>query len=231
MTENNNYWLISYPRSGNTFVRYILEYLSKRPTKDEPKISQNMPHMGVNQDAPMIAWKSHIYNADHFDVNLSDGMILIIRDYREVIARHYKQDHRMINENIFYNHFIRETGGYKNLFDANGADYISCLQAYDMRTAPKLLIYYEDLINNPVNSIRKIGNFTKQDQKSIDDFCNNINFHKTKSVNNYPISHTRGQNTKFHQKRLSKNILDKMTNSLKTRYPDLFEKYLSRYNS
>ena len=185
--------------------------------------------MGVDQTAPIIGFKSHTFNTKKFGANDHDGMILIVRDFKESITRHYKEVDIINDDEEFFKAFLKETEGYEK---PKSADYIACLQAYDIRTAPKMLIYYEDLIQNPKQIVQNLGNFIEASQKDIEAFCDNIAFHKQMSVKNYPTrSFTKGSATKYHQNSLNQSLLIKMTDSLKTRYPDLFTKYLKRYDS
>ena len=219
------YWLLSYPRSGNTFVRYCVEYLSKHPTVDWPAICERVGGMGVDMSKPVIMFKSHTYNPKNHDIEGCDGLIFIIRDYKEVIVRHNKEGDRKFATVL--DRFMAETVGVGN---TTGADYIAALQAYDQRKNKKMIVYYEDLITNTKGVVTDIAKFMNLDNEYLKEFVNNIDKHKKLALTSYHSrSHTGGKDIKYHQKSIGPDVLLKMTNHLKAKYPDLFDKYLRRY--
>ena len=58
-------YILSYPRSGNTLIRYIVEYLTNRPTigagngKDDPPIYKRLHQHLKNVKGEPIAKKEH----------------------------------------------------------------------------------------------------------------------------------------------------------------------------
>lgn len=219
------FWLLSYPRSGNTFVRYCVEYISKRPSVDHPSIGKKFPELGVDLSAPVIMFKSHRWKPDNMGLEGADGLIALVRDYKECIPRHYKENPK--HKKDLFNMFVSEVKGIDN---ETGADYISVLQAYDQRIGPKHFIYYEDLILKPRQTIIKLAEFIGFKNDHLEDLLNNYDKHQKFGIKAYHAkSHSLGKDIKFHQKQLDKNILNKMTAHLKKVHPDLFQKYLTRY--
>jgi hypothetical protein len=104
-----NYIIASFPRSGNHLVRYIVEYLTKRPTLGEGDfewsrgidgpvlnrlslIEHKKPY--VYTDPEPIAVKRHnIREDDFFPRNI--GILYIKRDMIEAILRHGLHNHNI----------------------------------------------------------------------------------------------------------------------------------------
>src|SRR6185369_2148147 len=127
LMEERPILLISYPRSGNSLVRYILEALTRRTTGDDAVYRSR----GDKTLLP-IAEKAHHYNG-YMECNY-DKMLFLLRNYKEVIPRHavYKNIHHAFTEELSTEN---RAGGYIHL-----------LRAYDAWKKQKLLVYYEDLI-------------------------------------------------------------------------------------
>ena len=215
--------LLSFPRSGNTWVRYALEYVSKRPTSIElvsdcqEGITKKDP-IGLKENFDVdilkkcIAVKRH--RADHhwdFFNKDNSNFILLVRSHKEAIIRH------LITQN------------YKSskVFNKNIDDYLHCLNFYDQFDGNKILIYYEDLITDEKNEFKKIFNFLELNE--YDDFFDNIDFHRKKSVNGYePGSVTKGLSSKldYHSRRCAgiSNIVD-----IEIKKSPMYDKYLKRF--
>lgn len=216
--------ILSYPRSGNTWVRYIIEFLSKKPTKgydDKGDRALGLKNnIGVDMKAPPIAYKSH-----KEILNSADKIIVIVRDYKEAITRHGKES-RQIAPDKMKAHFIRETQGK----EYRGVDYITVLEAYDNHQADKLLVYYEDLISHPRREIKRICTFMDISDTYMHAFFNDLERHKKMSLKSYAAgSHTKGVNLHFHAANLNKNFVKFMTDHIKNKHPEIYKKYLTRY--
>ncbi len=88
--------LLSYPHSGNHWVRFIIEYLTGYPTcgirsnKNDVPIYRNVfpltshPLAHVNPHLEYLFYKSHKANARLFSgAEGVDSLLFLIRDYRE----------------------------------------------------------------------------------------------------------------------------------------------------
>lgn len=217
-------YLLSYPRSGNFWTRYIIEYISKRPTQgydshlDGPL--SNRYNLGVDLSAKPIVIKSHAETGGP-----DDGIILIIRDYKESITRHAKSGN-FKTPNRMKEHFIHETQGISH----QGVDYIKTIELYDKFPGKKMVFYYEDLLQHPKNEIAKIVDFLNLDVSLMDKFMNEYNIHFKKSAKGYHAgSHTMGNNIHYHISSLSDQYIKFMNYHVKSNHADIFNKYLKRY--
>lgn len=210
-------YLISYPRSGNTWVRFILEKISGLPTAgiqgpeslsiDQP--IHKRPHFkkhleNVNGD-PIIYkahYPRHIYSFD-------GKLILIARDPKECIVRHTSA---------------------LNTRDLD--EYMELIKLYDQWSGNKLLIYYEDLLQNPSETILSIVSFMDLNQESYRNFMSKYDYFFDLSVKGYVYknikSETGGKKIKFHQKKLTKQQIDIFNLYIEDKYQDL-KNYINRY--
>lgn len=214
--------ILSYPRSSNTWVRYCLEALTKRPTlgvdvqtaKIGKPLHLNISGLKVDNNTP-ITIKSH----DTKRVKGKfDGLILLVRNYKEVIIRHgegRKVDIGLLN---------RATSN-----NEASSNYIELLQYYDAYKGAKLLLYYEDIISNLEPELVKLMEFFGVSDANIKGFMDKLPEHRTKSLNFYGVGKSGGDKTVHHSNRLSPQDKKQWDNNLKTRFPIIFEKYLKRY--
>jgi len=104
----SNDWLVSYPRSGNTWLRYIIEYHLLRPTigywnsdgDDMVEAIKDQP-LEHHIDAPInnkATWDKKIdYSKKHvlkrhvvseIEPEQDDKLVFLVRNYKECIMRH-----------------------------------------------------------------------------------------------------------------------------------------------
>jgi hypothetical protein len=107
--------------------------------------------------------------------------------------------------------------------------FINNIKSFEKYKGEKILIYYEDLIEYPKESINKIYNFLQfNDENRLNDFFNNYDYHKQKSIELYSDSISKGINMLFHSKNFSRDSLDKFDIYYENEYPELY-KYIERY--
>ena len=80
-------YLVSYNRSGNTWVRYILEYLTHQPTWGHQKysISERMgekSNITILHSEPIVIKRHQIIPNE---IKNTDRVILLLRDYQDCI--------------------------------------------------------------------------------------------------------------------------------------------------
>jgi len=222
--------LLSYPRSGNTWTRYIFEAISKRSS-----IGYSVGHpadraigsrlrLDVDFDQPAILKKSHCLNQQERKSDKS--LILIIRNYKEAITRHLTDDRVPAIKNPVERFKLHLTGN--DAFDH--IDYIYPIIAFDNWKHNKHLIYYEDLIAHPQRTIHDLSNFCGFSTEDTDFFLANLKKHRESGCKIYSAkSYTKGKKTKFHLHRISKTNRKLIDQHIKDNFSDIFNKYLKQY--
>lgn len=98
----------------------------------------------------------------------------------------------------------------------------------------RYIFYYEDLIASPKEEIEKLLSFLEEDTKDLDLFIDNIDFHKKKCLSYYDKRFgtlSKGSSTTFYSEQYSDTIIKTIIQNLKNKYPLLWKKYLTRYDS
>ena len=188
--------LLSYPRCGNSFVRYCIETMTQCQSYDCNNLLGTFHHKNpfmIKQDSHIkpFLYKEHFAkDCDRFDKN--NNIILLLRNYKECLVRH--QGSRKITQNPI--HHLKQ--------------YTDNILFYEKWKGKKIILYYEDLILDFNNSIYKLTNFINIPQPIVINFIKNYDHHKQKSIESYKRcghdSVTKGKNLLFHSKNLSKQI-------------------------
>lgn len=219
-------FILSFPGSANTWIRYCLEYLAKRPsfarfgpTKHPTGLPLAlMGGFDVDLDSPPFE-KVH----SPYDIGVAKGkrdqdiLIFILRNPKEVFARNLKPE---ILAQYIHNGYTKPA--LRVYFD----DLIEFDKWDDHK---KILIYYEDLITFPEQILAQLLQFLNEPLDPLVEFMANYQMHKQKGLEikkTLSQNYTNGQETVFHSKKLTKEECKKIDFLIADRYPELWEKYL-----
>ncbi|MCB0502448.1 MAG: sulfotransferase domain-containing protein [Bacteroidetes bacterium] len=149
-------FLVSYPKSGNTWVRFMLANVM---TNGEAEINfhtavDHIPDIDVhkkiaNHIQPPRILKSHQpYNSKFSNV------VYIIRDPRDVYVSYYFYLQKKLKGDLKnINHFIKNIDTYGISWRDHVNSWMDKLDATD------LIIRYEDLIHEPYENLKKMADF------------------------------------------------------------------------
>ena len=112
--------------------------------------------------------------------------------------------------------------------------YINNLKKYDSWNPNKrLLVYYEDLIEEPEETFKKILSFFGKDTSLVEILMKDFENFKVEILKKYiksqGYSATRGNDIYFHSKKFRPFEIYNMDKAISSRHPKLWEKYLKRY--
>jgi len=215
--------LLSYPRSGNTWFRYCIESLTKKPTigyttKNSANFDKNpighFSNIGVDLSANKILVKRHETNS----VEDVEKLILVVRDYKECVIRHSEKKKVDISD-------LKKACSSSE----SSKNYMQMIKYYDEFKGDKFIVYYEDLVNNLENTLRAIIKFLGEGEDNLDSFIKELDNHKEESLKIYGSSKTRGKSIKHHSNKLTEEQKKEWDNYIKDNYRNLFDKYLKRY--
>lgn len=223
--------LLSFPRSGSHWTRYIIEWCWSRPTvgysygiqrpyRFDPPIGLSVPMRHVDLSAPVIAKKQHRLN--EFD-DRSSGLILIVRNFKEAVVRHAQTIKGTRDSDVLIPEEL-ET----KLLD----DYWHALSCFDSWTSPKHLIYYEALVDNPKPSVLALLEFMGLPDAAVktENFFKDEDWHRRNSIDALiNPSASGGKLTKFHEDKLAPDVRRRWEENLMDRNPRIFDQYLKRY--
>lgn len=208
--------LVSYSRSGTNWIRYIVEYLSGKPTPGAIRL------VDVGYDFAID--RAH---KGFSVINRYKKALLVIRDYRECLLRHCNSDWQELNNVV---DFLES-----NISKQAPKWYIENIASFDSFEGEKLCIYYEDLVQFPEQEILKMVEFLELPRKKLKNLLNNLEEHKLRSIQAYSStqkSFTAGKADKLNYyatKHLSEQQQAEFDLYYKNRYPKLYQKYLKRY--
>jgi len=215
--------LLSYPRSGNSLVKYFIKRSIKATTVHDCLYQRNIkynktvdPSWEKKQlKAGNILFKEHFSkNCKSFDPN-SDSLVFVIRNYKECIFRHNKK--RALNSVDYRKSEMQK--------------YLDNLKFYDEWSGKKVMLYYEDLIVNFKKYYMPILDIVSVDRKEHNGLFANLAYHKNACLKQYDKvcgSQSKGKTAIFHSKTLPKNLIKEMDKYAK-KDKELYSRYLTRY--
>ena len=190
---HNALW--SSPRSGNHWVRFIVEYLTGHPTcgtddnpNDKPIFMDKFPSVShplahVSSKRSYILYKSH----KPYPLLNDSTIILLVRNIGELIPRYVQEQPSNMREE-----WLR--------------GYIKLIKAYDEFSGAKMHIYYEDLLLNPEREILRIKHFSGASDSRYKAFINHYDYYSY--LSNHPLErdwnhYDSGLNFNFWRERVS----------------------------
>lgn len=172
LLREDDVFLLSYPRSGNTWLRAIIAYTLYHSDilnslKDLDKYVPDL-HIGLpnhqHYSSPRVLKSHYPYSMRHVLDNrrLYQRYIYIIRHPYKVIESYYHfERHRLVDNVMTLNQFVElivnngyHYGGWK--------EHILSWEYARQYASDTLFIRYEDLIRSPIEYIQKIGDFLGQ---------------------------------------------------------------------
>lgn len=205
------YLLLSYPRSGNTWVRYFIEYISKRPTVgyEESFGKFDSPLLSKNPIEPIAIKRHSIVRIDY------TGFILILRNPKECILRHCDYDSDKVWAHMHESFTVDKYNVHSG--------YLHNIRQYDKYKGPKHLIYYEDIIGD-CEGFYPLAEFLGYD---AGDFFENLEHHRNECIkiyDKYDTSTTKGKSAIYHSEKMDCSFIDDII-----QHHELGKKYLTRY--
>jgi len=211
-------YLFSYPRSGNSYFRYIVEFLSKRPTLDCFGVADKSLNDlykfddSVNDKEPILR-KVHKFG-DLSVATKNDSVVLIIRDFIECFESNVKR-------------------GVSDSFEAIAKQMLDNIVWFHNFTGNKMIVYYEDMKDE--SKIRDILSevciFLNIPNNQIDSFIENLEYHRGKSLEGYAKINSQftGNSNKNHKQDLSIEEIHRRISVVENMNNEIFNIYLRRY--
>ncbi|GEM_PF-2507570 len=223
--EHTETFLISYPRSGNHWVRFIVEWFSGRPTlgvkgnlRDAP-IHKNQFSSTKNPLSHVAAFKMPILRKGHyceyFDSQVKRRgqavrLILILRDPFECITRHKG---KVLKQDL--NH------------------YMLLVQKFHDYGGKKHLVYYEDLLATPQDEIERLLKFLGISLRRVGLFMRQydslVQLSRTARGREWSGS-VSGEDPHFHKRQCDPKVLPGWREYIKSEFPERLH-YVERYLS
>jgi len=208
-------FILSYPRSGMNWTRYIIQHIYPENITEAGNL--NFIHDHLVEELPST------------DLPL----VFCLRDYRECVIRNtreYQCVPVIDNSELTWEQLI-DIDHAKSESDPGGTmcNYMVNLGIYDAWKGKKFMIRYEDMISKPNDLIAELAWFLGV---YPGEFLEQYDFHYNNSINEYNNRHgsyTRGGTVRFHQDLMSTEHIELLDEKIKSFNPNLFDKYLKQY--
>jgi len=230
-------WLVSYPKSGNTWTRFLLaNLLNKDISVDFSNIEKLVPDIYQHSNLHLLSTTSPrvLKSHEYFDPRYKK-VILIVRDPRDVVVSYY---HHKIKTGIitekhsmteFVDSFIHAK---EDEFGSWGENVGSWLGARSEGRGI-LILRYEDMLSDTVSSLQKITSFlsvasSTDELNSIYLKCEVGEMQKLEKEQSHlwkPMAGTRDDKL-FVRKGVSNAWEDELSDSLSQRIVDAWSKQM-----
>ena len=231
-TVENTDIFLSFMRSGTNWLFTCIQALTNKPlyyvehggTKTY-SIRSGINHLGVSLDQnKKPLYHTHIFNLAG-QLPKSNRLLLILRNYKEVFIRRIRDNPQD------YAHLIKRN---KQFYA-----YCSYLKVFDSWDPQKrLLIYYEDLILKPRETLKSVLDFLEESDHKLDPFMKHFESYRKKTVQSYhKVQNSRGGSMSkgidvlYHSKLMPTSLLRATDQKMKKCYPLLWSRYLTRYET
>lgn len=164
-------WIASYPKSGNTWVRFIAHHLLFGPAESSAVINERLPPIHRDTEFPAtegrtVCSKTHfVWTPDHPRASDTKGAIVIVRNPRDVAlsALNYRRLRAVLppgaTDAQYLRAFIQNRGDdafARQGFGTWAENVDSWVRA---RSFPTLVLRYEDMRTDPHAGARSIAAF------------------------------------------------------------------------
>ena len=159
----NDVFLASYPRSGNTWMRFLLSELISGQPADFGTVETTIPYIGIqSRRVPALlpnggqVFKTH----EQYRVEYQRAVYLV-RDPRDVAVSNYERERASLSYvDQGLDHFLeRYVRGRTNPFGSWQTHTQSWLNSPLFERGALLLIKYEDLRSNPEETLAGVADF------------------------------------------------------------------------
>jgi len=201
-------FLLSFPRSGNSLVRFFVEKVSGQKTYDcggEDSVSiLDLYSTSEKSSGSVIMRKAHFWREINLFSDPNKRVVLLIRDYKGCIISNIKRGGGEIPHSL--------------------SIYLELIQKFDEFSGPKMVSYYEDFVKDP-KGLLPIAEFLNLDKDKIQEYLDSSEELSKESLSKY--SAINGNLTADGSKHdLTENQLKEF--EVVKSFP-LYEKYLKRY--
>jgi hypothetical protein len=222
-------FLLTFPKSGTNIISGYIQAIIKNPiqfidSSNNQAVACNRMFLTLDFSKPVIYRTHHVHQLAGLNIN-GNKLLMILRNYKECIHRHAKE-YKTVDE--FKNLFIYYAPIVQRYFNT-----LSFFDSWDPNN--RLLIYYEDLIANPLPEIVKVLTFFGESIPAdlTEDFLRQARDKILDSYHQNHInsggSHSKGADPRYHSKQIPLDFLLEIDRAVITQYPFLFQKYLLKY--
>lgn len=152
--------LASYPRSGNTWIRFLLYQLTTGQAGEWPAVNAAIPYVGEHGQArPLLADGGRLFKTHENDPRYYQRAIYLVRDPRDVVLSEHRHTRMFGNYDgeldAFVETFVK--GQVHGL--GTWADHAEGWVAASRAGSHVLVVRYEDLRADPHQQVTRVASF------------------------------------------------------------------------
>jgi hypothetical protein len=180
---NGVVWIASYPKSGNTWVRFLACNLLFGRQESAQSLNTLVPDIHEMVEAPALPAHSGLYKT-HFPFSpqlpsaaSTAGAIYVVRDPADVLISNFfyaqrsteRVDESAASFDLYVENFIQERGDRRwidlgmGTWEDNVRSWLDAALPF-----PVVMIRYEDLVSDPRSASRRIADLLKPESTASD---------------------------------------------------------------
>jgi hypothetical protein len=154
--HNDDIFITSYPKSGNTWLRFLLANILKRNDEeiDFHTVHEYIPEVGKQEEIIKALKRPRIMKSHAPYVSEYPKVIYLIRDGRDIYVSYYHHRLKQLPPDCTFRQFLERQDHYPSTWGEHVESWIS---AGD--TSKILLVKYEDLVHDCNKELKRILNF------------------------------------------------------------------------
>ena len=153
---SDDVFIVSYPKSGNTWLRFLLANLVKLPVEeiDFHTVHKYIPEVGEEENDSVKRIRPRIMKSHACKVNEYPRVIYLIRDGRDVYVSYYFHRLNQLSPDTTFKKFLERQDHYPSTWGEHVESWL--FRGYNPNL---LMVRYEDLHRDSLNQLKRIVGF------------------------------------------------------------------------
>lgn len=177
-------YIVSYPKSGNTWMRFIVSYLKSGEEQITFRtLDQYVPDIYSHKEQANAVSRPRFLKSHQSCYPHYPKCIYVVRDYRDVLVSYY-QYHKALGD---FNGTIEDYASEINSLHPFGSWKAHVSEALKFRNQfpdRMLIVRYEDLLANPIREVQLVAKFCQLPECNVDMAVKKCLFEKLQAEEN-----------------------------------------------
>jgi hypothetical protein len=157
--DHGDVFLASYPRSGNTLMRFVLGDLASGAPVDFESIDRLIPNVGDHRSAPRIAAGHRLIKTHEAYREEYMRAVYVVRDVRDVLVSWHRLTHREGDAAEDLDEFVQRFMTDRGSPYGSWVDHVRSWRAAHARGVPMLLCRFDEMRADPAGVLGRIAEF------------------------------------------------------------------------
>jgi tetratricopeptide (TPR) repeat protein len=149
-------FIVSYPKSGNTWLRFLLANLVKLPGEeiDFHTVHKYIPEVGEEEGDSVKLIRPRMMKSHACRMTEYPRVVYLIRDGRDVYVSYYFHRIKQLSPDTTFRKFIERQDHYPSTWGEHIKSWLFCGCISNL-----LIVRYEDLFSDILNQLKRIVGF------------------------------------------------------------------------